>query len=1562
MMDVEKNKLHKSNSPNRRLRLKKNYMESINNKIYLSNDSNNDNKKNDNACTSQSSCDDDSILDFKSPKRKNTVQTKIIKSNKLLDKSKKKMLCKSKVINNGRKFEGNKLLQNKKIQHDIQQPSIESSFFKSEKKEIDSLQSLTNAKTAYVCPLCFKNFKDESLQTIHIKSCAIKNNVSTKTLMNAMELQERQAAERKSLGLLSAPILQDKKKPVSRKITSSNDPDLQLALALSKSLYEKEEMEEWDEAQIVAISSNSLLSDNNAEYSQKTTLQSFGFTSNRNISPTKSWPTNKIKKRGKLIEPTILQRRTAAEKERILTERIAEILMAYKDFTQISQGEQANNIKEKIVLKNQLLQQLHQTENTLWDRTRLTPTQKVFYVKQLSPHITPLEKKEHKLNEKQNIKKLMEQNIDNKITSDNKQILETKEMKTVKVVDNNEELFSSNAVKTCCKEKTFLNILATSWRNMLNDSSASDIIILVKNARHIWAHKLVFYARCSNILLDVVSNDTEFSTVKEKICWNDTNYDVALAFLEFIYCGLINEHSKIFISDTSLSEIRFLARKYKVNDLFVYLRQKEFKSNITGIKHETCEKSTENVYADMKKTLNVSNISKSSINASPNHIYDSENVQCSQKMLSQENNDNLHSFEGNYISAKNSCLLKDEKPTLIRISEDINSRNNTPTNLEIFNASPDMFDDTPDIKIHKSIVHSNHENHEDSNIHILFSLIKQDKDVDICSQTSLTEKKQSTEYSQLGKDIPINLDNVEQNVVEIHSDFESNSQKLFIDNKYENSLIDTPQSSKSKFIQDSSLKLTKQKSNLTLFIEEMERQNAKLDLDLNSDIEYPVEISPMKHKNPFHINKYNNFEDSQSYNDNIEQLIEVEKKPSRLSIIEQRMQSYADKNPDFYTHLHSNNDVDIKQINTLHMVPTYKTTMESSCNNTQSFTSSTEKNVNISEKIAIPMTLSARCSHIETVNQSLNETVLDIETDEEEISMYSRYMKDHKENSIANYRVAIRKTGLNDSLSNKSTSSDLVNRNSDITNDTENVLDKSVLAQKETDIIVSSDTEVESISSNVSHPIASKKDDSDYEDIMSHSMQQSKRTSEYDNQDIENKKRNQFVQIGHISKAIITDLEEEKDINSSTKSDREEFNSSNTDMASNNIDCNMILMQKKFRFNETNDDQKEKSISSPIMVPSSPEFFDVENLLLNEHCGESISETNIRESRKSGKLSINFEDEIYLANVDIDMYGKHVLEKSQSTSVLNVTELKKHSAHRHNNKNNDENIRVNNPTINSDIIPVCEKLDNNAMFLTQNFASIRKFKRKSLSEGQININKHYNREASTYASIQFKCNYNNIGNMKTALKIIEKDVTPPPDYTGMKTPELHKEMKKYGLKVQKRGRAVKLLTHIYNELHPLVPIAEITSMQEVTEISSDEDEGPPSKKRNMDNNSLKKLCDAEDSDDKLLCSQNSCSDSDISSGKDPIGKEMELSETESLLENPPNILEAFTGLLDVDKDLHNKILQYEPVNIKELHHTLRTHGFKCKLSNLMNFLDEQCITFHMPEQNARTRKRKNSSI
>ena len=48
-----------------------------------------------------------------------------------------------------------------------------------------------------------------------MKICAFKNNITTKKLLDVIELQKRQENERQSLGLLVAPVLQDKKKPTS---------------------------------------------------------------------------------------------------------------------------------------------------------------------------------------------------------------------------------------------------------------------------------------------------------------------------------------------------------------------------------------------------------------------------------------------------------------------------------------------------------------------------------------------------------------------------------------------------------------------------------------------------------------------------------------------------------------------------------------------------------------------------------------------------------------------------------------------------------------------------------------------------------------------------------------------------------------------------------------------------------------------------------------------------------------------------------------------------------------------------------------------------------------------------------------------------------------------------------------------------------------------------------------------------------------------------------------------------------------------------------------------------
>lgn len=85
---------------------------------------------------------------------------------------------------------------------------------------------------------------------------------------------------------------------------------------------------------------------------------------------------------------------------------------------------------------------------------------------------------------------------------------------------------------------------------------------------------------------------------------------------------------------------------------------------------------------------------------------------------------------------------------------------------------------------------------------------------------------------------------------------------------------------------------------------------------------------------------------------------------------------------------------------------------------------------------------------------------------------------------------------------------------------------------------------------------------------------------------------------------------------------------------------------------------------------------------------------------------------------------------------------------------------------------------------------------------------------------------------------------------------LQKEMRRYGLKVQKRSRAVKLLSHIYNELHPLLPATAVIAERRIAVSSSeDEDDGPPAKKRNVEDNGRSGRSNGAEDDDDLPRSQ-----------------------------------------------------------------------------------------------------------
>jgi hypothetical protein len=70
----------------------------------------------------------------------------------------------------------------------------------------------------FQCPLCWKTFDKNEAQMLHMKACALRHNVTTRQLLDAVELQERQAAERQALGLPDIPAAHTVKKLSSKKV------------------------------------------------------------------------------------------------------------------------------------------------------------------------------------------------------------------------------------------------------------------------------------------------------------------------------------------------------------------------------------------------------------------------------------------------------------------------------------------------------------------------------------------------------------------------------------------------------------------------------------------------------------------------------------------------------------------------------------------------------------------------------------------------------------------------------------------------------------------------------------------------------------------------------------------------------------------------------------------------------------------------------------------------------------------------------------------------------------------------------------------------------------------------------------------------------------------------------------------------------------------------------------------------------------------------------------------------------------------------------------------------
>ncbi|KAF3421283.1 hypothetical protein E2986_13431 [Frieseomelitta varia] len=307
------------------------------------------------------------------------------------------------------------------------------------------------------------------------------------------------------------------------------------------------------------------------------------------------------------------------------------------------------------------------------------------------------------------------------------------------------------------------------------------------------------------------------------------------------------------------------------------------------------------------------------------------------------------------------------------------------------------------------------------------------------------------------------------------------------------------------------------------------------------------------------------------------------------------------------------------------------------------------------------------------------------------------------------------------------------------------------------------------------------------------------------------------------------------------------------------------------------------------------------------------------------------------------LYVHKYEENKKSTSSLHYQNFENNSSHISENDiylanayidESDDNI---NTLLFTKEVNQLEFKDNEKSLSKKKYS--RKFKKKSMSETNLHIGTRHIKEDIVASSNNSQCRCNYKKNLKT-IEIIEDNVTPPPNYNSMKTSELQAELNKYGLKIQKRKRAVKLLTYIYNELHPTINISSKNIESELTVISSEDDE-PPMKKRNSKKNDTDY---ARNYEFQLTLSPINYITYTIVEGKPFYEYEFI-----SVIDNGSNIKDMFLKLLFIKTELYNQILAYEPICINSLHFMLKAEGLKCKMNVLMDFLDEQCITFYVQE-------------
>ncbi|XP_049542049.1 structure-specific endonuclease subunit SLX4 [Anopheles darlingi] len=190
----------------------------------------------------------------------------------------------------------------------------------------------------------------------------------------------------------------------------------------------------------------------------------------------------------------------------------------------------------------------------------------------------------------------------------------------------------------------------------------------------------------------------------------------------------------------------------------------------------------------------------------------------------------------------------------------------------------------------------------------------------------------------------------------------------------------------------------------------------------------------------------------------------------------------------------------------------------------------------------------------------------------------------------------------------------------------------------------------------------------------------------------------------------------------------------------------------------------------------------------------------------------------------------------------------------------------------------------------------------------------------------------------------------PPNYDAMSVTEIERELFKYGLKLLDPEKAVKVLRHIYNEIHPFVRVVE-----RINAVICPED---------LDRNN--------DQRDRQNIVVHASANNQVGSLHSRIcAFKLNIDEPNIILSSKPRkkmswctvpLHVSFFNMISENRMLQRQILRYEPVNLDYIHATLKEADLRYEINDLIAFLDKHCITFRSAASNGDRSKGRGSKV